>query len=902
MKLLRFLAALLLAAASLSARAGSPYPAAVPAITGQDDKSPLATATVYGILLDRGNHLWAATLEGVFRVEGQQCIPLPFPGGVPTPHVRAMLETQDGALWFATESDGLWRRKDGQWTSWRKGAELPVNRVNALAETSDGALWIATSAGVVRLKDGVWTRFDRASGLPHGWVWRVKVFRGAGREEVWVATDGGVAVLDGQVWKTPEPCQGLPTNTINDLLEIGTGAEREIWLSAWKQGVFRWRAGRWINYGSATDQASLVTTSLTATRNPTTGRAQVWCGTYGAGVACFENEAWTLFNKGTALEGMGVYSLCGNPTGRPALWIGSRAAGVLGLNLYGWRRVGAETGLPTSDAICFADQKTAKGHSFWIGTGRGLYRYEGGRWVDELRLPPLRVNTVLPTLEGGTPTLWVGTMNGLMRKDARGLKVFGPADDVPSVQIFGLAWIREGDAEVLWATCELGVIRVEKGQAHFFGTADGLPTKWVNDVHVTAGNRLWIATRGSGVATREGTAWKACNTGLTSGAVNGLLSTKGKDGRTWLWAATGGEGLARLDPAHPESGWACFDSKVLPGTPSGYLYRLTLDGLGRIYASSTQGVLRFRLEEREGVPTPVAVESFNSDDGVPAMSLYSRAHSDLDGRVWIGSLRGGVVLDPAAEPAPEPLARPELEGIRADGARLASLEALSFSPRQKRLVFEYRLISHHRADDVRYRTQLVGVEHEPGPWYAERYRELAGLSPGRYLLRVWAQDHLGRTAEPLDIPFRIQAPLWLKPWAIALYVAAFVGLLILVFYLRGWYLHRRNRELQAMVAKRTEELAEVNEGLRSLNEAHVGTIDELQQALAEVRQLQGIIPICVHCKKIRDDAGYWNQLEAYLAEHSGAKFSHGYCPECADIARKELEEYKARTPRTIFPK
>jgi PAS domain S-box-containing protein len=55
---------------------------------------------------------------------------------------------------------------------------------------------------------------------------------------------------------------------------------------------------------------------------------------------------------------------------------------------------------------------------------------------------------------------------------------------------------------------------------------------------------------------------------------------------------------------------------------------------------------------------------------------------------------------------------------------------------------------------------------------------------------------------------------------------------------------------------------------------------ELQKTLAEVRTLRGILPICASCKRIRDDKGYWNQLEAYIRDHSEAEFSHSLCPEC----------------------
>jgi PAS domain S-box-containing protein len=59
-------------------------------------------------------------------------------------------------------------------------------------------------------------------------------------------------------------------------------------------------------------------------------------------------------------------------------------------------------------------------------------------------------------------------------------------------------------------------------------------------------------------------------------------------------------------------------------------------------------------------------------------------------------------------------------------------------------------------------------------------------------------------------------------------------------------------------------------------------IVELQEALAEVRTLSGLLPICAQCKKIRDDRGYWNQIEVYLRDHTDANFSHGVCPDCAD--------------------
>ncbi|HIJ40448.1 MAG TPA: response regulator [Deltaproteobacteria bacterium] len=68
-------------------------------------------------------------------------------------------------------------------------------------------------------------------------------------------------------------------------------------------------------------------------------------------------------------------------------------------------------------------------------------------------------------------------------------------------------------------------------------------------------------------------------------------------------------------------------------------------------------------------------------------------------------------------------------------------------------------------------------------------------------------------------------------------------------------------------------------------------IVQLKDAMAKVKQLSGFLPICSHCKKIRDDKGYWNQIEAYIGAHSEADFSHGICPDCAKKLYPEFDLY-----------
>jgi PAS domain S-box-containing protein len=68
---------------------------------------------------------------------------------------------------------------------------------------------------------------------------------------------------------------------------------------------------------------------------------------------------------------------------------------------------------------------------------------------------------------------------------------------------------------------------------------------------------------------------------------------------------------------------------------------------------------------------------------------------------------------------------------------------------------------------------------------------------------------------------------------------------------------------------------------KQAEEEREGLIGELQEALSQVRTLGGLLPICASCKKIRDDQGYWRQVEEYVREHSEAEFTHSICPDCA---------------------
>jgi PAS domain S-box-containing protein len=95
-----------------------------------------------------------------------------------------------------------------------------------------------------------------------------------------------------------------------------------------------------------------------------------------------------------------------------------------------------------------------------------------------------------------------------------------------------------------------------------------------------------------------------------------------------------------------------------------------------------------------------------------------------------------------------------------------------------------------------------------------------------------------------------------------------------------------------------ESIRDITEAKRS-HQSCEQLIVELQAAIAKVRTLSGLLPICSSCKKIRDDKGYWNQIESFISEHSTAEFSHSICPECAKKLYPDLNIYPDQASESL---
>lgn len=124
----------------------------------------------------------------------------------------------------------------------------------------------------------------------------------------------------------------------------------------------------------------------------------------------------------------------------------------------------------------------------------------------------------------------------------------------------------------------------------------------------------------------------------------------------------------------------------------------------------------------------------------------------------------------------------------------------------------------------------------------------------------------------------------------------FLAYIIVSFFMFRTFLRVRdelkdmNEFLEQRIAERTAELSvEVAERQRYGMERDK-VIVELQDALAQIKTLTGLLPTCASCKKIKDEDGHWVHMESYIQDHSSAKFTHGLCPDCIKKLYPEMYE------------
>ena len=800
--------------------------------------------SVKALLQTRDGYLWLGTEEGLVRFDGSSLTAYSTRNtdAFRQNTIEALAEGNDGSLWIGT-ADGLLRKRGERFTAYRRRDGLADDSILSLLSDPDGTLWIGTEkGGLARWKS---ERFlptrTRADGLPAGGVMTLSHVRDG---SLWIGTEDGLACLRGSTLLVYRRAQGLPSDHVNSILQTRDGA---IWLAT-SGGAARVREDR-VAVLASTGQPPAAVNALVEDRD-----GNIWLGTArGLGRIRGDGIEWAGGSSGSVAPV--VLTLLEDR--EKSLWIGTDGAGLMRLRDAAIVSYTRKDGL-SNDYVrpVLAD---AKG-TVWFGTrGGGLNRLENGRFSALTTRDGLPHDSISALGQSQDGSLWVGTsLGGLARWQAGRLQTY-PAEEKLSSRAIRVLFEDRRDA--LWiGTGGAALHRLEGGRFTAFSTADGLAGDSIQAICEDAQGSLWVGTTSGLSRGKEGTfvTFREAD-GLSIDSIRSLHADP--DGT--LWIGTSGGGLVR----RRDGRFAAVTAKQ--GLYDDVVFSILDDGRGNLWMSCNRGIFRVARRELEsffaGKSTAVTCVAYAEADGMATAEcnggFQPAGFRGPDGRLWFATIRGVSVVDPAAirvNGQPPPVV---LERLLADGRDVGMAAGLALPPGTRSLEVRYAGLSFLGPERIRFQYRLDPFDKDWIDAGTRRAAYYTNLSPRHYVFRVAARNSDGvwnRAGASLAFSIR---PRWVQTRAFAVGLAA--AILAVVF---GAYRFR----------------------VSSLN-ARAGRLEAgIQEALSNIRVLRGLFPICASCKKIRDDTGYWSQIEAYIRDHSEAEFSHSICPDCV---RKLYPDY-----------
>lgn len=365
---------------------------------------------------------------------------------------------------------------------------------------------------------------------------------------------------------------------------------------------------------------------------------------------------------------------------------------------------------------------------------------------------------------------------------------------------------------------------------------------------------LWVGGENCGLTRiKQGTSTTyTTRDGLSTDIVIALHS----DEQGTLWIGTMGGGLNRLK----EGKFTVYTEK--DGLFHDTVFQILEDSRENLWMGCNKGI--FSVSKREldqfadGKIRSISPKAYGVADGMKSSECNGGVHPgawrDRAGRLWFTTVKGVVMVDP--EHMKTNRLRPPVivEQLVVDGQLVNQTSDIRLAPGAKNIEVHYTALSLLSPKGVRFKYMLLGSDDG---WVDAGSRRVAyhmNIPPGQYKFRVIACNNDGLWNETgAELNLRLSPHFYQAYWFYGLAALSAVGMALGIHRLRVRRLEAGEKALSARV----------------------------EEGLAHIKSLHGLLPICASCKRIRDDQGSWNQVEVYIRDHSQAEFSQGICPECA---------------------
>ena len=712
--------------------------------------------TVTAVVQTQDGYVWVSTYNGLARFDGVRFTVFESGGtpGLASSRVTSLFESDDGALWIGHEGGELTRYSKGKFERRLVKAHWQNGKIVGIVADESGDIWLQNDDGLLaRERDGL--VLTPETGTYEG-IYQLKRNK---RGNVWVGRKGRVSILH-QGTLIPLAFEGASANSA--FIGIAAAGDDGLWLVTTNQ-VREWKDGNWTKDRGRPPFGGAPLIQLIETRNGTLvgtssdhglalifsdGRSAVfsratgfssdwiealcedregglWVGTGGAGLALVRKSCVQNISPPDAWQGRAILSVYADREG--LLWVGTEGAGAYCLQNESWTNYSFNEGLANPYAWSLAEDNAG---NLFAGTWNGgLFVRRGGHFEPAAGLQQIAVpmTALLAAREGG---LWIGTGMGLLRYDATGeITWFGKQETFANNYVRCIT--EERDGTIWFDMAGKGLYRLQDGGLKSFRKVDGLPGDYVQCLH--------------------------------------------QDGSGAIWIGTFGGGLCRFKAGS----FATISEKQ--GLSDNVICDIEDDGHGYFWMSSYNGIIRVSKAEldqcADGVKTSVQCLTYGMSDGMPTLEcsggLQPAGCKTDDGRLWFGTSRGLVVVNPLdvkTNTLPPPVV---IEQMLVDGEpakeEAGSVFRLEIPPGQHRLEFQYAGLSYAAPEKVRFKHRLDGLDAGWIEAGTKRAADYDYILPGDYTFHVIACNNDGVWNETgASLAFTILPHFWQTIWFRAL--------------------------------------------------------------------------------------------------------------------------------------
>jgi len=753
--------------------------------------------SVRAIAQTADGYLWFATIDGLARFDG---VSFTVFNGSNTPVLRqsamaALLAAPDGSLWIGTANNGLLRYGNGGFEKLAVSG-LPGTGIRALLLDSRGVLWIGADTGLVRLDRG------RASAVfAGGWEANVHVLLEYPAGTVWAGANNGLHRFEGGVERVFTTKDGMPGDMIWGL---AAGAGGALWIGTHGRGLSEYREGRFRTYDQHNGFGRTSVLALLSDRD-----GELWIGTDGGGIIRFAGGEFSSYQTRDGLSNQVIRCLYEDSEG--SLWMGTAGGGINRFKEYRVTMRTMREGLP-SDSIRSVQQD----HSgdVWLGTANGIARIRAlGGLVTYGQNDGLSGEAIFPVIRDRENNLWAGSDVGVLQRfrgEPKGRAQrewkFRPPIRLLFEQRNGAVWAASGD----------GLIRFQGDSMAVFGETQGLASMAVTAMAEGPNGAIWVGTRLGVQRFQDGQFGPVL---ARPGGRQTVLSMYADDaGHLWAQTYSGLNRIAgtQFTPFTPAQGMPELDMAWIFEDDQGYFWIAGRDGMLRVARADLDAVA-------EGRKRAVEPQRFGAAAGMRGSSELPFASSPTawkgrDNKLYYATYGGLLEIDPARlmtiRPAPPVL----IERVTDD--RQKPVTAGEWIRAGSNLEFHYTALTFLFPEFTQFRYRLEGFDAN---WVEAGNRRAAyytNVPPGAYRFRVMARNMDNSWNEssawfPLEARPRFYQTFWFAALCLLAAFAAGVG----YYKIRVRDLRRSEHRLAERVDERTAELRQEIEVRQQAEEA-----------------------------------------------------------------------------------